>query len=196
MDTSLVLDASRRWVETLVVRHGLCPFAARVLKNNGLSFVVSAATTRETLLEDLARELLRLNQHTRAELETTLLIHPYVLTEFQAYNDFLDVVDAIIDEAGLRGVLQVASFHPDYQFADSEADDAANYSNRSPYPMLHLLREVSIDEAVRDWTAKGRQLEDIPLANAETLRRMGKPLLEKLLLACKEPVIEQTEKNR
>ena len=106
-----------------------------------------------------------------------MLIHPYVLTGFQAYNDFLDVVDAIIDESGLRGILQAASFHPDYQFVDSEADDAANYSNRSPFPMLHLLREASIDEAVRDWAASGRQMEDIPLNNTRTLRRMGKPLL-------------------
>ncbi|WP_314165294.1 DUF1415 domain-containing protein [Sulfuriflexus sp.] len=191
MDTSLILDASRRWLETVVIRHGLCPFASRVLDKNGLSLVVSEATTPDALVRDLTEELLRLNDHSRAELETTLLIHPYVLTGFQVYNDFLNVVDAIIDEAGLRGVLQVASFHPDYRFADSQADDAANYSNRSPFPMLHLLREASIDEAVRDWTARGRQMEDIPLSNTRTLRRMGKSLLEKQLLACKEAVIEK-----
>ena len=191
MHTSLVLDASRRWLETVVIRHGLCPFAARVLDNNGLSLIVSEATTLDELVQDLTGELLRLNDHSRAELETTLLIHPYVLTGFQAYNDFLDVVDAIIDESGLRGILQAASFHPDYQFADSEADDAANYSNRSPFPMLHLLREASIDEAVRDWTASGRQMEDIPLNNTRTLRRMGKPLLEKQLIACKAAVMEK-----
>lgn len=191
MDTSLVIDASQRWVEAVVVRHGLCPFASRVLNNNGLRFFVSEATTSEALVDDLIKELLHLNHHSRDELETTLLIHPYVLTDFQAYNDFLDVVDAVIEEAGLHGVFQVASFHPDYQFADSDKDDAANYSNRSPFPMLHLLREASIDEAVRDWTAKGRNMEDIPLANVETLRRMGKSLLEKQLLACKEPVIEK-----
>lgn len=187
MDTSLVINASQCWVETVVVRHGLCPFASRVLKNNGLRFFVSEATTNEALVDDLIKELLHLSHHSRDEVETTLLIHPYVLTDFQAYNDFLDVVDAIIDEAGLHGVVQVASFHPDYQFADSDEDDAANYTNRSPFPMLHLLREASIDEAVRDWTAKGRNIEDIPLNNVETLRRMGVSLLEKQLLACKEP---------
>jgi hypothetical protein len=191
MDTS-VIDASRCWVERVVVRHGLCPFAARVLNNNSLRFAVSEAVTSEALVDDLIEELLRLNHHSRDELETTLLIHPYVLTDFQAYNDFLDVVDAIIDEAGLHAVFQVASFHPAYQFADSDEDDAANYTNRSPFPMLHLLREASIDEAVRDWTAKGRNMEDIPMANVETLRRMGTGLLEKQLLACKEAV---TEKN-
>jgi hypothetical protein len=191
MDTSLVIDASRCWVETVVVRHGLCPFASRVLNNNSLRFVVSEAVTNEALVDDLIEELLRLNHHSRDELETTLLIHPYVLTEFQAYNDFLDVVDAIIDEAGLHGVFQVASFHPGYQFADSDEDDAANYTNRSPFPMLHLLREASIDEAVRDWTAKGRNMEDIPLANVETLRRMGTGLLEKQLLACKKAAVKE-----
>lgn len=191
MDTSLVIDASQRWVETLVVRHGLCPFAARVLNNNGLRFVVSKAETNEELVNDLIKELLHLNHHSRDELETSLLIHPHVLTDFQTYNDFLDVVDSIIEEAGLHGVVQVASFHPDYRFADSNEDDAANYSNRSPFPMLHLLREASIDEAVRDWTARGRSMEDIPLSNVETLRRMGKILLEKQLLACKEPGIEK-----
>ena len=192
MDTSLVIDASQCWVETVVVRHGLCPFASRVLKNNGLRFFVSEATTNEALVDDLIKELLHLSHHSRDEVETTLLIHPYVLTDFQAYNDFLDVVDAIIDEAGLHGVVQVASFHPDYQFADSDEDDAANYTNRSPFPMLHLLREASIDEAVRNWTAKGRNMEDIPLANVETLRRMGVSLLKKQLLACKEPGIEKS----
>jgi len=191
MDTSRVIDASQCWVETVVVRHGLCPFASRVLKNNGLRFFVSEATTNEALVDDLINELLHLSHHSRDEVETSLLIHPYVLTDFQAYNDFLDVVDAIIDEAGLHGVVQVASFHPDYQFADSDEDDAANYTNRSPFPMLHLLREASIDEAVRDWTAKGRNIEDIPLNNVETLRRMGVSLLEKQLLACKEPGVNK-----
>ena len=191
MDTSLVIDASQRWLETVVVRHGLCPFASRVLNKNCLRFFVSEATTSEALVDDLIKELLHMNHHSRDELETSLLIHPYVLTDFQDYNDFLDVVDTVIDEAGLHGVIQVASFHPDYQFADSDEDDAANYTNRSPFPMLHLLREASIDEAVRDWTAKGRNMEDIPLNNVETLRRMGKSLLEKQLLACKEPVIEK-----
>lgn len=192
MDSSIVIDASSRWVEALVVRHGLCPFASRVLNNDSLRSVVSEATTNDSLVDDLIEELLHLNHHSPDELETTLLIHPYVLTDFQEYNEFLDVVDAIIDEAGLHGVLQVASFHPDYKFADSDDDDAANYTNRSPFPMLHLLREASIDEAVRVWTAKGHNMEDIPLTNVETLRRMGTSLLEKQLLACKEAVIKKS----
>lgn len=191
MDISLVIDASRRWVETVVVRHGLCPFASRVLANDGLRFVVSEATTSEALVGDLIDELLYLNQQSREVVETSLLIHPYVLTDFQSYNDFLDVVDATIEETGLHGVVQVASFHPDYQFADSDEDDAANYSNRSPFPMLHLLREAGIDEAVRDWTAKGRSMDDIPVNNVEALRRMGSSLLEKQLLACKESAIAE-----
>lgn len=189
MDTSLVIDASRRWVETVVVRHGLCPFASRVLKNDGLRFLVSEATTDEALVDELIAELLYLSRQPREELETSLLIHPYVLTDFQTYNDFLDIVDATIEETGLHGVIQVASFHPDYRFADSDEDDAANFSNRSPFPMLHLLRESSIDEAVREWTARGRNMDDIPLNNVETLRRMGSRLLEKQLLACKEATI-------
>lgn len=191
VDTSLVIDTSRRWLESIVVRHGLCPFASLVLKNNGLRFVVSEATDNKGLVDDLIEELLRLNHHSADELETTLLIHPYVLTDFDSYNEFLDVVDVVLDETGLHGVIQVASFHPNYQFADSHDDDAANYSNRSPFPMLHLLREASIDKAVRDWTAKGRKMEDIPLTNVETLRRMGTSLLKKQLLACKKAVVEK-----
>lgn len=191
MDTSLVINSSRRWVESVVVRHGLCPFASRVLEDNKLHFVVSEAVDTTSLVNDLIEELLHINHHSADELETTLLIHPYVLTDFQEYNEFLDVVDAVIDEAGLHGVIQVASFHPNYQFADSDADDAANYTNRSPFPMLHLLRESSIDQAVRDWTRNGHNMEDIPLTNVTSLRRMGIKLLEQQLLACKEADIEK-----
>ncbi|WP_126456755.1 DUF1415 domain-containing protein [Sulfuriflexus mobilis] len=191
MDHSLIIDATQRWIQSVVIRHGLCPFAAPVLAKERLQIIVSEAARVEVLVEDLIGALLALGHQPRDEVETSLLVHPYVLTDFETYNDFLDVADAVLNEAGLQGVIQIASFHPDYCFADSEVDAAENYSNRSPFPMLHLLREESIDEAVRQWTGKGRSMDDIPVNNVETLRRMGTTLLEKQLLACKETGINK-----
>ncbi len=126
----------------------LCPFAKAVHAGNQIRYVVSDAQTPEALLADLARELQMLAAADRADVETTLLIHPRVLVDFLDYNDFLDIADAAVEELGFAGTIQVASFHPQYQFADTEPDAIENFSNRSPYPMLHLLREESVERAV------------------------------------------------
>ena len=193
MDSSLVLAATRRWIETVVLRHGLCPFAGPVVSSGGLHIAVSKATSTEQLVDDFIAELLELAHTERDKRETSLLVHPYVLTDFDSYNDFLDIVEATLVEAGMHGVIQVASFHPDYRFADEDADDPANYSNRSPYPMLHLLREVSINEAVQSWSAQGRSMEQIPQRNTELLRKMGLQLLRTQLAACKEAAINNDQ---
>ena len=142
------IAATRRWVERAVIGLNLCPFAKAVYVRQQVRFVLSDASTPEALLEELAEELVLLRDTDPAEIDTTLIVHPDVLTDFLDYNDFLDNADAAVEALDLQGVIQVASFHPDYQFAGTMPDDISNYTNRSPYPTLHLLREASIDRAV------------------------------------------------
>jgi len=165
-----VIPATRVWLERAVIGLNLCPFAKAVHLKDQIRYVVSPARTGEELLADLGRELQMLANADPQVCDTTLLMHPYVLTDFLDYNDFLDIADGAIDELGLEGVLQVASFHPDYQFAGTEPDDVANYTNRSPYPTLHLLREDSVDRAVAAFPAADR----IYATNIETLQRLGR----------------------
>jgi hypothetical protein len=164
------IAATRRWLEKAVIGLNLCPFANAVHVRNQIRFAVSFAETPEALLEDLVRELTTLAEADAAKLETTLLIHPRVLNDFPDYNEFLDVADAAIEKLELDGVLQVASFHPRYQFAGTAPDDIDNFTNRSPYPTLHLLREESIERAVEAYPDAANIFEK----NIETLRRLGR----------------------
>jgi hypothetical protein len=143
-----VVASTIQWLERAVIGLNLCPFAKAVHVKKQIRYVVSSGTTPEQLLEDLIRELGVLVQTPANEIDTTLLIHPGVLADFADYNDFLDVADAALEELDLISDIQIASFHPRYQFADSGPDDIDNYTNRSPYPMLHLLREDSVSRAV------------------------------------------------
>ena len=136
---------------------------------NQIRFVVSMARTRDDLLVELADELRLLADADPEVCDTTLLIHPQVLNDFLDYNDFLDIADAAVDTLGLDGVVQVASFHPDYQFSGTQPDDIDNYTNRAPYPTLHLLREDSVERAV----AAFPDTEKIYENNIRTLRRLG-----------------------
>ena len=161
--------ATRHWLEQAVIGLNLCPFAKAVHVKEQIRWVESPARDAQGLLDDLLRELQLLAAADPETVETTLLIHPHALNDFLEYNDFLDVADAAIDELGLTGVLQVASFHPNYQFAGTAPDDVENLSNRSPHPMLHLLREDSIDRAVAAFPDTATIYE----RNIETLRRLG-----------------------
>jgi hypothetical protein len=164
-----VIAATREWLEKAVIGLNLCPFAKPVHAGNQIRYAVSDAQTPEALRADLGRELQALAAANRANVETTLLIHPRVLVDFPDYNDFLDIADAAVEELGLTGTIQVASFHPQYRFADTEPDAIENFSNRSPYPMLHLLREESVERAVAAFPDVAR----IPERNIETLRSIG-----------------------
>ncbi len=144
MDESKVIAATRRWIADIVIELNLCPFARRVFQEGLIRYVVSGADSSKALLHDLRRELKALAAAPIASFETTLLIHPSALLDFLDYNDFLDSAERQLSKMGLEGMVQIASFHPDYRFADTDADAAENYTNRSPYPMLHLLREESI----------------------------------------------------
>jgi uncharacterized protein len=164
-----VIAATRKWLERAVIGLQLCPFAVSPHLNDRVRYCVSVQRSGVGLLEDLSVELQALRDADPLKCETTLLIHPQVLTDFREYNDFLDACDAAVAELGFEGELQVASFHPRYQFAGTGAQDIENYTNRSPYPMLHLLREASVARAVANFP----HIERIGATNQETLRRLG-----------------------
>lgn len=155
----------RRWLEQVVIGLNLCPFAAQPLRENQLRITVSEALDEEALLADLHAELSLMDRTRARDLQTTLLIAPRMLADFDAYNQLLDLVDALLDQFEWTGVYQVASFHPGYRFADTAADDAGNLTNRAPYPILHLLREESLDQALEHFPDP----EQIPERN---IRRM------------------------
>ncbi len=164
-----VIAATRLWLEKAVIGLNLCPFAKAVYLKNQMRFVVSSAPHLDGLLEDLDRELDFLAAADPNEVDTTLLIHPTLLPDFLDFNDFLQLADAAVDEQQLEGVIQIASFHPQFQFADTTPDDMQNYTNRAPYPTLHLLREASIDKAV----AAFPEAETIFQRNITTLEKLG-----------------------
>jgi uncharacterized protein len=164
-----VVAATRTWLVKAVIGLNLCPFAKEVHLRDRIRYCVSDAQSEKQLLADLMRELEGLHAADPAQCETTLLIHPYVLKEFLEYNAFLERADDAVAELGLEGVMQIASFHPEYQFQDAASDAVENYTNRSPFPMLHLLRESSVEKAVTthpDTTAIYRR-------NIATLRKLG-----------------------
>jgi uncharacterized protein len=164
-----IIAATRRWLERSVIGLNLCPFAESVYRADRVRFRVSEQRSASALLEEFRSEIADLNAADPARCETTLLIHPWVLADFIEYNDFLEVCEAAILEQGLEGVLQVASFHPQYQFAGTKSEDIENYTNRSPYPMLHLLREASVERAV----AAVPDPDEIYRRNIRTLRELG-----------------------
>jgi hypothetical protein len=176
VDDDAVIAATRRWLEKAVIGLNLCPFAKAVYVKEQVRYVVSNATTPEALLETLMDELQTLSDTEAEKVDTTLLIHPFVLNDFQDYNEFLDVADAAVEDMHLDGELQVASFHPDYQFADTDANDISNYTNRAPYPILHLLREDSIARAVEAFP----DAADIFERNIDTMGQLGHEGWDKL----------------
>ncbi len=179
-DEEIIL-AVRQWVETFVVGMNLCPFAKRELVKNRVRFVTTAATTAEQLLQVLQTELELLNAD--PSVETTLLIHPAVLQDFYDFNDFLGCADILLVDMELEGIYQVASFHPDYQFGGTRPGDAENYTNRAPYPVLHLLREESLERVIADYP----DVDDIPERNIELMNSLGQDKLQALLKSCLKP---------
>ena len=167
----------RRWLERAVIGLNLCPFAKAVVAKSQVRIVVSDASTERALLEQLGEEMALLRDTPAETIDTTLLVHPQVLGDFLDYNDFLDDADALLEAMELDGVLQVASFHPHYQFAGTEPDDAENLTNRAPYPILHLLREDSVDRAVAAYPEPDSIIE----RNVATMRELGAEGFRKLL---------------
>ncbi len=164
-----VIDATKTWLKDVVIGLNLCPFAREVYVTERIRYVVSAADTPEALRAQLADELLLLHSLDPAKTETTLIILPKVLADFFNYNDFLDLADQTLVNLELEGIFQIASFHPSYQFEGTDPDDVTNRTNRSPYPMLHILRESSVERAVAEYP----DIDKISARNIETMRRLG-----------------------
>lgn len=171
------LPAMQRWLERAVIGLNLCPFAKAVHNKGQIRWVLSDARTPETLLLMLLEELQHLARTPARTTDTTLLVHPLVLQDFQDFNDFLVVAESAVADAGLEGVLQVAAFHPQFRFAGTRGNALGNNSNRAPYPTLHLLREKSVSRAV----AAFPQAEAIFEKNIATLRKLGAEGYRRLL---------------
>jgi hypothetical protein len=163
------LDDTRHWLEQAVIGLNLCPFAKAVHAKEQIRWVLSEARTPTALLAELVAELRLLAAADPDTLDTTLVVHPQVLQDFHDFNDFLGVAEEALAELGLEGTLQIASFHPQFQFDGTEPDDMGNFSNRAPYPTLHLLREDSIERAVDAFPDAAEIYE----RNIETLERLG-----------------------
>jgi hypothetical protein len=177
MDSASVIETTRRWISSVVIGLNLCPFAQRVFDADRIRYVVSDAGDESWLLTDLARELEALVAAPTSVVETTLLIHPLALGDFLDYNDGVGAAEELVANLGLQGTIQIASFHPDYQFAGTDADAVENFTNRSPYPMLHLLREESISAVADDPKA----LLEIPRRNMATLKSLGVEKIREML---------------
>lgn len=178
MEHEKIIKPVQHWVEKLVVGLNLCPFAKREIVKNRVRYCVTDAITEEQLLSDLQSELDLLDGD--PAIETTLLIHPLVLMDFFDYNQFLNSADSLLVRMRREGVYQIASFHPDYQFASTAPDDVENYTNRAPYPLLHLIREQSLERAIADYPDHERISE----RNIKLLKGLGHAKIQVLLQSC------------
>jgi hypothetical protein len=170
------IELSKKWIEQFVIALNLCPFAGVPFRKDQIRYVLEQAEEEEYWVKTILAELAYLCKVPSSETETTLIIYQNVLKDFLEYNDFVGMAESFLDELNLSGVIQIASFHPDYRFAGVSANDPANFTNRSPYPMLHLLREKSISEAVEHYPNP----ESIPERNIQRLREMGTAKIEAL----------------
>lgn len=190
MDHHHIVSSVRHWVETLVVDLNLCPFAKRELVKDRIRFSVTEASTEEALLQMLEEEFQRLESD--ANIETTLLIHPCVLQDFFDYNNFLALAEGLVQQLGLEGVYQIAGFHPEYQFAGTEPEDVENFTNRTPYPLMHLIREESLERAIASYPDP----DNIPTRNIQLMQDLGEDKMKAMLQACFEAANHSTEINR
>ncbi len=171
--TNNIIRKTRKWIEHFVIRLNLCPFAKKVYDEERIRYVVLKSKNIADLTKTLLDELFFLSKTDPERIETSFIIFPHLLEDFEAYNKYLIVTDEILLEMNLTGTIQIASFHPKYQFAGTAEDTPENYTNRSPYPMLHILREESIENALKNYPDP----ENIPKRNIEKMNELG---LEKL----------------
>lgn len=177
MNQEEAIQKTKTWISKFVIGLKLCPFAKKPFEENKVRYVYLESNSEEKLLMKLAEELLFLKQNPKEETETSLIVHPHVLSEFDAYLDFIEVGNALINSMQMEGLIQIASFHPSYEFAGEPAQDPANYTNRSPYPMIHLLREASLTAAI---DAHGNA-ESIPERNIDLLRDLGLEAIQRII---------------
>jgi hypothetical protein len=177
MNAEQVIGQTRLWIERLVIGYQLCPFAKVPFDKDRIRYQVSFAPEREILLERLVEELVLLHRADPQDVETSFLIVPELLQDFRDYLDVLELGEIALKELGLEGIIQIASFHPEYRFAGSEPYDPANYTNRSPFPMFHLIREDSIERAIKYFPRP----EEIPDRNVRVMRELGLEKVKQIL---------------
>ncbi|MDF3820455.1 DUF1415 domain-containing protein [Leptospira sp. 96542] len=163
------IEATKTWIQKAVIGLNLCPFAKFTYNQNTIRYVLSRATSEQLLSDELLNELKVLQNADVFAIETTLIIHPFVFQDFLDQNDYLDVVDEILDNNGLVGIFQIANFHPNFQFADRKSEHITNYVNRSPFPTLHLLREESVEHAILSHP----NIDTIYQTNKMTMKKLG-----------------------
>ncbi len=173
-----LITATQTWLKTIIIDYSLCPFAKRELDRGSIYFSVNHETDIERCLLDLLSEFERLN--TDDSIETSLLIYAEAFKDFDDYLDFLELAEAVLSDQDYEGIYQLASFHPDYRFEGAPKDDPANYTNRSPYPMIHVLRETSLEKAIDSYPNP----EQIPERNIALMRELGFAKVQTLLKAC------------
>lgn len=176
-DKEQIIETTKLWLERFVIGLNLCPFAKHPFKNGKIRYIIFEDNDLEKLTELLLKEANELIETTPSVLETTLIILPEILDEFEEYLDYVEMAEFIFAEVDLEGVIQLASFHPDYQFEDTEPTDVENYTNRSPFPMLHLIREDSITRAIEAYPEVG----NIPETNIETMNNLGLTRVKQML---------------
>jgi hypothetical protein len=170
--------STQNWLEQVVIGLNLCPFAKREFIKNRIRYQVCHSDKVSTLLKSLEQALTQLANN--PEIETTLIIHPHVLQHFEDYNDFLDLAEQLLFEHGHEGAIQIASFHPDYQFANTQQNDPENFTNRSPFPLIHLLREDRVEKAIATYPNP----EKIPANNIALMKKLGSEKLQQLINGC------------
>lgn len=175
MQPSNAIEHTQQWLEAIVIGLNFCPFAKRELRKNAVRFILNESTDIQETLQQLIAECAFLDAN--SEFETTLLILPNGFEDFLHYLDLTELAEDLLAEQGYEGVYQVASFHPEYCFADADSEDAANYTNRSPYPMLHLLREASLDIAIDNYP----DIDSIPDTNMQKARSLGAEFFQTML---------------
>ena len=173
--TPVVIQQTKTWVEDIVIGLNLCPFAAQPFKNDSIEYTVISGDAMEFHLQQLADGFAQLDNATG--IETSLLIYPDAYQQFEDYLELLDFANQLLDDLNYAGTYQIASFHPDYRFEGSTEDDASNFTNRSPYPMLHLIREADLEKAIASYP----NIEQVPENNIRRLRDIGFEEMQKKL---------------
>lgn len=180
----LIIQHTKNWINSFIIKLTICPFAKREFERGSLRILVSNTQEVAQGLEDLIREIERLNK--QSAIETSLLILPFLGNDFLSYLDFVDLAEDLLREQGYEGVYQLATFHPDYCFADVDSNDVSNYTNRSPYPMLHILREETVEKAIHYYGDTSK----IPEENIKTMHELGLMGIKKILLSCKPDALK------
>ena len=177
-DTNTIINQTKKWLSRVIIDHTLCPFAKREYDNNRIHYEVIETTDLQSQLEQIIMQCSAMDND--VDRETSLLILPLGLSNFEDYLDVLEIASALLEKQGYEGIYQLASFHPRYCFATAAPDDASNYTNRSPYPMLHILREASVETALKNFPNP----ENVPDRNIQLTKGLGLAVMKKLLADC------------